>query len=545
MCTLSFFFFPPPLFLPFDFEWDGGLSAQHACFCLCIVAGRHLLRMRPRDTSAPELARYVIGEYLGAGSTGTVFEVIDAVTRKPYVLKQISLESIGDEEKLRARKEILVMNGVDHPNIVKFRESFSGANSVNIVMEHCASTLEELIERQRAEGGQPFPEDVIIEWMAELLCALAYLHSRSIVHRDLKTSNIFLTEKNHVKLGDFGVCTVLTSTSVAAHSMIGTPLYFSPEVCAEEDYDERSDVWSLGVVFYEMCTLRHPFEAEHLPGLIQQILTKEVAPFNTGLDARFEEIVRGMLKKDPRDRPTAQDLIDNHLVVPVSHPSHPSQKPSRGRLIQQYYGPEFACRREKKSPWPPSDERILGEEAKVKQKARAPLPSPPQEQHPRKHDWRPSAVAGGAPSRVKGGNQVVTNRKNLGKGAGKELSPEERVAAMKRIKGAKSKINMAELRQNMLRKRFQLFGGIKAPSTDDVPVVIELQQSLQSARTGEAAPEDLPAGSPTMRPKSRFIEDIAAVFELHSAGGVQIALEELEDAASLLCQYKLTNYGLC
>ncbi|RNF03998.1 serine/threonine-protein kinase NEK1 [Trypanosoma rangeli] len=311
--------------------------------------------MQLRDTSAPELARYIIGEYLGEGSTGTAFKVTDAVTGKHYVLKQISLESIGDEEKLRAKKEILVMNGVDHPNIVRFRESFSGTNSVNIVMEHCASTLEELIGRQQAEGGQPFPEDIIIEWMAELLCALAYLHSRSIVHRDLKTSNIFLTEKNHVKLGDFGVCTVLTSTSVAAHSMIGTPLYFSPEVCEGEDYDQRSDMWSLGVVFYEMCTLRHPFEAQHLPGLIQQILTKAVTPFNTGLDARFEAIVRGMLNKDPRDRPTAQDLIDNHLVVPVSHPSHPSQKPSRGRLIQQYYGPELAFSRERGTRLPPLD----------------------------------------------------------------------------------------------------------------------------------------------------------------------------------------------
>ncbi|EKF32920.1 serine/threonine-protein kinase Nek1, putative,protein kinase, putative, partial [Trypanosoma cruzi marinkellei] len=215
--------------------------------------------MQLLDTSVPDLERYIIGEYLGEGSTGIVFRVSDALTKKDYVLKQISLESVGNEERLRAKKEILVMNDVDHPNIVKFRESFSGANSVNIIMEHCESTLEELIEQRQADGGEPFPEDVIIEWMAELLCALAYLHSRSILHRDIKTSNIFITRKNHVKLGDFGVCTVLTSTSVAARSMIGTPLYFSPEVCEEEPYDQRSDVWSLGVVFYEMCTLRRPF----------------------------------------------------------------------------------------------------------------------------------------------------------------------------------------------------------------------------------------------------------------------------------------------
>ncbi|RNF03997.1 serine/threonine-protein kinase NEK1 [Trypanosoma rangeli] len=167
-----------------------------------------------------------------------------------------------------------------------------------------------------------------------------------------------------------------------------------------------------------------------------------------------------------------------------------------------------------------------------------------QEQQPFGSEWQPSDVKRNTPSKVKRCGKVVTSRKNVGKGAGKELSPEERVEAIKRIKGAKSKINMAELRQNMLRKRFQLFDELNTLPTDDVPIVIELQQSLRSARISEAAPVDLPEGSPTVRPKSRFIEDIAAVFEMHSAGGVKIALEELEDAASLLCQYKLSNYGL-
>ncbi|KAF5225226.1 hypothetical protein ECC02_001772 [Trypanosoma cruzi] len=515
----------------------------YLCVCVCVQGGQKLIRMQLLDTCVPDLERYIIGEYLGEGSTGIVFRVSDALTKKDYVLKQISLESVGAEERLRAKKEILVMNDVDHPNIVKFRESFSGANSVNIIMEHCESTLEELIERRQADGGEPFPEDVIIEWMAELLCALAYLHSRSILHRDIKTSNIFITGKNHVKLGDFGVCTVLTSTSVAARSMIGTPLYFSPEVCEEEPYDQRSDVWSLGVVFYEMCTLRRPFEAEHLPGLIRQILTKEVAPFNTGLDTRFEEIVRGMLSKNPSDRPTAQELIDSHLVVPASHPSHPSQKPSRGRLIQHYYGPELAFRK-KETTSSPSDSRLLRKEEED-QEGQWPVPLQ-LKPLPCKNKSRSSAVTQReSVGVVKGVHKVVTDRMNLGKVAGKELSHEERVKAMKRIKDAKSKINMVELRQNMLYKRLQLFGELNVSPTDEVPVVIELQQRLQPARVTEAISDSSLECSPTMRPRSRFMEDIATVIESHSADGKKIALEELEDAALLLCQYKVTNYGLC
>ena len=78
--------------------------------------------------------------------------------------------------------------------------------------------------------------------MAQLLCALAHIHAKGILHRDIKTGNIFVTKKNHLKLGDFGVCTLLTNKKLAEASLIGTPLYFSPEVCWQKAYDERSDV---------------------------------------------------------------------------------------------------------------------------------------------------------------------------------------------------------------------------------------------------------------------------------------------------------------
>ncbi|ORC93418.1 putative serine/threonine-protein kinase Nek1, putative,protein kinase [Trypanosoma theileri] len=484
--------------------------------------------MELRDKTASGLERYIIGEYLGQGTTSDVFKVADSLTKKEYVLKQMFLDSMSLEEQLRVKKEILVMNDVDHPNIVKFRESFSGENSVNIIMESCECTLEELIERQQEEGGGlPFPEDAIIEWMAELLCGLAYLHSRRIVHRDIKTSNIFVTEKNHVKLGDFGVCTVLTSATVSAESMIGTPLYFSPEVCESEAYDERSDVWSLGVVFYEMCTLRRPFDAEHLPGLIRQILTKDVAPFNTGLDSRFEEIVRKMLSKDPGDRPTAQDLIDYHLVVPPSHPSHPSQKPSRGRHIQQYYGPELV---------------FSGDPSNVE-------PSPTQLGNGREQKPRPkgnvSRETKSVPSKVKERKKVVTEKKTSNKGTPKVLDVEERAEMMNRIKNAKSKINMSELRENMLQKRLQLFGDVYPFPSGDVPIIIELQRGLFNSNTSDSIHEPSTSLSSTLNSTPSFVDDIAAVIQKHSSGGSKIDLEQLDDAASLLCQYKLTNHGLC
>ncbi|CCW59751.1 unnamed protein product [Phytomonas sp. EM1] len=292
------------------------------------------------DRSPLGLERYDVIRYLGSGATSDVFLVVNKKNKRLYVLKQISLSNMTEKDRLQIKQEIFVMDKIDHPNVVKFKESFTGDSSVNIIMEYCeCDTLEQLIERRRGKG-RPFAEDLLVEWMAELLCALAYIHSKGILHRDIKTSNIFVTRKNHFKLGDFGVSTFLENNEAGDWRMIGTPLNFAPEVCESATYNERSDVWSLGVVFYEMCTLRPPFEAHNLFSLFEKILTADVAPFQPGLSLRLEEIVREMLNKNPAQRPTAQELIHEHWRVSASHPSHPSQNPQRGRLTQQLYGPE-------------------------------------------------------------------------------------------------------------------------------------------------------------------------------------------------------------
>ncbi|CCW67269.1 unnamed protein product [Phytomonas sp. Hart1] len=291
------------------------------------------------DQTSLRLKRYDVIQHLDSSTTSEVFLVASKKSKRLYVLKQMLFSNMSEKDSMRVKREILVMKWVDHPNVVKFKESFAGSNSISIVMEYCeCGTLEGLIEQQRCRR-RPFAEDLLVEWMAELLCALAYIHSKGILHRDIKASNIFVTRKNHLKLGDFGESTPLTNDDGGSWGMIGTPLNFAPEVCEGAAYNERSDVWSLGVVFYEMCALRPPFEAFNLFSLLQQILTADVEPFWMGLSPHLEEIVREMLNKNPDHRPTAQGLINEHLMVPASHPSHPFQNPQMGRLTQQLYGP--------------------------------------------------------------------------------------------------------------------------------------------------------------------------------------------------------------
>lgn len=505
------------------------------------------------DPSPPELANYQVSKFLGSGASGDVFLAKSNVNGRQYVIKQMSLRNMTDEQKLRAQQEILVMDGVDHPNVVKFRESFASEDSVDIVMEYCeCGTLAELIERQRYEGT-PLSEDVLTEWMAELLCALAHIHSRRILHRDLKSDNIFVTKKNHLKLGDFGVCTVLTNvTAVTADGMIGTPYYFAPEVCNGQPYDELSDVWSLGIVFYEMCTLRRPFEANDFYTLVQRILQQDVTPFKTGLSSDFEAIVRKMLSKKPADRPTAQDLIDVHLEVPPSHPSYSSQTPSRSRLMQQYYGPELTFRK----PWPPPpgvdvSERIPWLDSRDDKQQFAELrrtmhippqvptaalkcdssPPAPKVRTAVRLTATPTKPRVTLPTKMKLPAKTGTSRRRTTKG---------------NTKNRKNATDIKDLHEDVIRRRGELFGTHSWKFDEDTPLVIELMD-LRVEPGGNYTGSGSYDGSSdltSVRATSNFLEDVAAVVKRHSVGGQRIDLEQLDDAVCLLTQYKLTNHGI-
>ena len=104
----------------------------------------------------------------------------------------------------------------------------------------------------------------VLEWMAQLVIGIALMHSKNILHRDLKTQNMFLTKDDVIKLGDFGIARVLSNTKSRAKTVVGTPYYLSPEIIRSEGYSFKSDIWSLGVLLYEIASLQPPFNAASL-----------------------------------------------------------------------------------------------------------------------------------------------------------------------------------------------------------------------------------------------------------------------------------------
>jgi NIMA (never in mitosis gene a)-related kinase len=109
---------------------------------------------------------------------------------------------------------------------------------------------------------------------------MEFMHAKKVIHRDLKLQNIFLTGSNTIKIGDFGISRALEQTGLYASTVIGTPHYLSPEVCKSEPYTSKSDVWALGCILYELCTLKKAFAGDNLLGLVYKIVTEDAPPIS-------------------------------------------------------------------------------------------------------------------------------------------------------------------------------------------------------------------------------------------------------------------------
>jgi NIMA (never in mitosis gene a)-related kinase 1/4/5 len=183
-----------------------------------------------------------------------------------------------------------------------------------ITMDYCDGG--DLYTKLRScRGGSPLCEDQILDWFVQITLALKHVHDRKILHRDLKSQNIFLMRDGMVKLGDFGVAKVLASTMELARTAIGTPYYMSPEICENKPYNNKSDVWSLGCVLYEVINLKNAFEANDIRSLINRIARGTYDPVNPRYSYELRNLVASMLKKNPRERPSVNGILRKPFIM--------------------------------------------------------------------------------------------------------------------------------------------------------------------------------------------------------------------------------------
>ena len=209
---------------------------------------------------------------------------------------------MSSSQKKEAVLEATILSRINSPYIVKFYDSFTDKNQINIVMEYCENgDLGQYLNRQT---GKLLTESKIWKFFVEMCMGIQYLHANKILHRDIKTINMFLTKDDRIKIGDLGVAKMLNQTANFAHTVVGTPYYLSPELCEEKPYNHKSDIWSLGCVLYELCTLKHPFESNNQGALILKIVRGKYNPISTQYSKDLSSMVDLCLCKDYKKRPS-------------------------------------------------------------------------------------------------------------------------------------------------------------------------------------------------------------------------------------------------
>ncbi|KAL1022567.1 hypothetical protein UPYG_G00029360 [Umbra pygmaea] len=249
---------------------------------------------------------------IGEGSFGKAILVKSREDGKQYVIKEIGISRMSSKERQESRKEVAVLANMSHPNIVQYKESFEECGCLYIVMDYCEGG--DLFKKINSQKGVQFSEEQILDWFVQICLALKHVHDRKILHRDIKSQNIFLTKDGTIQLGDFGIARVLNSTVELARTCIGTPYYLSPEICENKPYNNKSDVWALGCVLYEMCTLKHAFEAGNMKNLVLKIIRGSYPPVSVHYSQDLRSLMGLLFRRNPRERPSVSSILDKPFL---------------------------------------------------------------------------------------------------------------------------------------------------------------------------------------------------------------------------------------
>src|SRR5205085_8928088 len=256
------------------------------------------------------ILHYRVLREIGKGGMGVVYKAEDTKLHRVVAIKALSADLIGDDKpRARFMREARAASAIDHPNICTVYEVNEADGSLFFVMQYVEGrTL------KKAVSARPLAVDQALEYMLEITDALAEAHRRSIIHRDIKSSNIMINERGQIKVLDFGLAKVLRPSSpygssdaqlsvelTQLGSPFGTASYMSPEQARGERADMRSDIFSLGIVFYEMLTGRLPFKGKASVDVMHSVMHDEPPPIED-VPPQLQQIVARMLVKDANAR---------------------------------------------------------------------------------------------------------------------------------------------------------------------------------------------------------------------------------------------------
>jgi serine/threonine protein kinase len=271
-----------------------------------------------QSTNHPEkLGRYKILGVLGQGAMGIVYKAIDERIERTVAIKTLQSDANIPEEKFaeyreRFQHEAQYAGKLNHPAIVTVFDAEEINGVSYIAMEYVdGKTLEHMIENQ-----EPLPIHRMIEIMTEICDGLSYAHKNDVVHRDIKPSNIIVTTDGHAKIMDFGIAKVSTSSHTMVGTILGTPGYMSPEQIMGKPVDVRTDIFSLGAVFYEFLAQRKAFPGDNLTEILYRVMNENPPPVSVAnplIPPVFDNIISRALRRNAEERYRTIDFLEQDI----------------------------------------------------------------------------------------------------------------------------------------------------------------------------------------------------------------------------------------
>ena len=253
---------------------------------------------------------YRILKHIGTGSFGKVYKVEDN-RGNVYAMKKIATPGISTKEKLFIINEISLLKLHKSKYIIKYYDSFYENNYIYIISEYAERGDFSSYLRKLRLRNKKLSDKWICRFFLQVCIGINYLHKNKVIHRDIKSSNIFIDKDFNVKIGDFGIAKPF-DRMILAKTSIGSPYYMSPELFKEEEYNEKTDVWSLGCFLYELITFTHPFDAKNLASLTYKVINTAYPTIYLSNNNQFyNSLLRKMLDKNKHTRISCSDILKN------------------------------------------------------------------------------------------------------------------------------------------------------------------------------------------------------------------------------------------
>ena len=311
------------------------------CESICTQSGEKIIAPRlnviiletelKNDTQKTSNQTYQKMKLIGKGSYGKVFLIKSLQTEKEYALKETVITKNKEIFLYFSMNEIDILSKLDNPYIISLKCAFKTqideeTEKLNIIMEYVDNgDLNQLITEYK-DDDKIISQDRLLNWLFQLCLALFYLKENEIIHRDIKPSNIFLMQDDTIKLGDFGISKKV-SISNDLKIFVGTPIYTSPEIIQKKNYSYKADIWSLGITFIQLISLRLPFVVTEKEEIYNNILNKELNPkilnkdktdFNETIknnySKEFLDLINQMVSINPDDRPSVKDILNKNMI---------------------------------------------------------------------------------------------------------------------------------------------------------------------------------------------------------------------------------------